>query len=48
MVEFIGHAGESRQLQATHCRPEPAWKGIWTDRKGRGRYSKLAEVTCRI
>ena len=24
---------QSRQLQADHCRGEPAWKGIWTDRK---------------
>ena len=29
---------QSRQLQATHCRGEPAWKGIWTDRKGKGWY----------
>ena len=28
----------SHQLQATHCRQEPAWKGIWTDRKGNGWY----------
>jgi len=28
----------SHQLQATHCRQEPAWKGIWTDRKGKGWY----------
>ena len=25
----------SRQLQATHCRGEPAWKGVWKDRSGR-------------
>jgi hypothetical protein len=29
---------QSRQLQATHCRQEPAWNGIWTDRKGKGWY----------
>jgi hypothetical protein len=29
---------QSRQHQATHCRREPAWKGIWTDRKGKGWY----------
>ena len=27
-----------RQLQATHRRQEPAWKRIWTDRKGNGWY----------
>jgi len=25
---------QSVQLQATHCRGEPAWKGIWRDRGG--------------
>jgi hypothetical protein len=25
---------QSRQLQATHCRQEPAWKGQWQDVKG--------------
>jgi hypothetical protein len=25
---------QSRQLQATHCRGEPAWKGVWKDRSG--------------
>ena len=29
---------QSQQLQATHCGREPAWKGIWTDRKGKGWY----------
>jgi len=24
----------SHQLQATHCRQEPAWKGQWRDPKG--------------
>jgi hypothetical protein len=24
----------SRQLQATHCRQPPAWKGQWRDAKG--------------
>jgi len=31
---------QSRQLHATHCREVPAWKGIWTDRKGNGWYIK--------
>jgi hypothetical protein len=26
------------QLQADHCRGLPAWKGIWTDRKGKSWY----------
>ena len=25
---------QSRQLQATHCPQEPAWKGQWQDVKG--------------
>jgi hypothetical protein len=25
---------QSRQLQATHCRLEPAWRGQWRDAKG--------------
>ena len=29
---------QSRQLQATHCRGEPAWKGQWQDRSGRSWY----------
>jgi len=29
---------QSQQLQATHCGRELEWKGIWTDRKGRGWY----------
>jgi hypothetical protein len=29
---------QSRQLQATHCPEPPAWKGIWTDVKGRSWY----------
>jgi hypothetical protein len=29
---------QSRQLQATHCPDPPAWKGIWTDVKGRSWY----------
>jgi hypothetical protein len=29
---------QSRQLQATHCRGEPAWKGVWKDRSGRSWY----------
>ncbi len=29
---------QSRQLQATHCRGEPAWKGQWRDAKGRTWY----------
>ncbi len=29
---------QSRQLQADHCREVPAWKGIWTDRKGKSWY----------
>ena len=28
----------SRQLQTTHCRGEPVWKGIWKDRSGRSWY----------
>ena len=28
----------SRQLQAIHCRQEPAWKGIWKDVKGKSWY----------
>jgi hypothetical protein len=28
----------SPQLQATHCRQAPAWKGIWRDVKGRSWY----------
>jgi hypothetical protein len=28
----------SKQLQASHCRGEPAWKGIWKDRKGKSWY----------
>ena len=30
--------GPVRQLQADHCPQEPAWRGIWTDRKGKGWY----------
>ena len=29
---------QSRQLQATHCRQEPAWKGQWRDPRGRNWY----------
>jgi hypothetical protein len=29
---------QSRQLQADHCHQEPAWQGIWTDRKGKSWY----------
>ena len=29
---------QSRQLQATHCCGEPAWKGVWKDRSGRSWY----------
>jgi hypothetical protein len=29
----VGH-----QLQADHCRQPPAWKGIWTDAKGKSWY----------
>jgi len=29
---------QARQLQATHCRGEPAWKGVWRDRAGRSWY----------
>ena len=29
---------QSRQLQATHCRGEPTWKGVWKDRSGRSWY----------
>ena len=29
---------QSRQLQATHCRGEPAWKGVWNDGSGRSWY----------
>jgi len=29
---------QSRQLQADHCRGEPAWKGQWQDVKGRWWY----------
>ena len=29
---------QSVQLQATHCRQEPAWKGVWRDRAGRSWY----------
>jgi hypothetical protein len=28
----------SKKLQATHCRQPPAWKGVWTDVKGRSWY----------
>ncbi len=28
----------SVQLQSTHCRRPPAWKGIWRDTKGRRWY----------
>ena len=28
----------SEQLQATHCRQPPAWKGIWKDAKGRSHH----------
>src|ERR1019366_261750 len=28
----------SAQLQATHCRQPPAWKGIWKDAKGKSWY----------
>ncbi len=28
---------QSRQLQATHCRGEPAWMGRWRDALGRTR-----------
>jgi hypothetical protein len=28
----------SRQLQATHCRQPPAWKGAWKDAKDKSRY----------
>jgi hypothetical protein len=28
----------SRQLQADHCRGEPAWKGVWRDRSGNSWY----------
>ena len=34
---------QSRQLQATHCRREPAWKGQWRDAVGRIWY----EEACR-
>jgi hypothetical protein len=29
---------QARQIQATDCRHELAWKGIWTDTKGKGWY----------
>ncbi len=29
----VGH-----QLQADHCHQPPAWKGVWTDRKGKSWY----------
>ena len=29
---------QSRQLQATHCRGVPAWKGVWKDRSGHSWY----------
>jgi hypothetical protein len=29
---------QSCQLQATHCREEPAWKGVWKDRSRRSWY----------
>jgi len=32
---------QSRQLQATHCRREPAWKGQWRDAKGRTWYVEV-------
>ncbi len=35
---------QSRQLQATHCQQEPAWKGIWTDRKGNGWYVEACRL----
>ncbi len=28
----------SRQIQATHCRQPPAWKGQWRDANGRTWY----------
>ena len=28
----------SRQLQASHCRQPPLWKGIWRDRTGKSWY----------
>ncbi len=38
---------QSRQLQATHCRREPAWKGIWTDVGGNGWYGSPGGNTLR-
>ncbi len=35
---------QSRQLQATHCRQAPEWKGIWTDRKGNSWYVEACRV----
>jgi hypothetical protein len=29
---------QSVHLQATHCRQEPAWKGLWRDRTGKSWY----------
>jgi hypothetical protein len=30
----------SVQLQATHCRQPPAWKGVWRDRTGKSWYAE--------
>jgi hypothetical protein len=37
----------SRQLQATHCRGEPAWKGVWRDRTGKSWYVEACRHHCR-
>ena len=34
---------QSRQLQATHCRGEPAWKGVWRDRAGKSWYVEACQ-----
>ena len=36
---------QSRQLQATHCRGEPARKGVWKDRSGRSWYVEACRAT---
>ena len=37
---------QPRQLQATDCRREPAWKGIGTDTKGDGLVRRGVSGTC--
>jgi hypothetical protein len=37
---------QSRQLQATHCRQEPAWKGVWKGAAGTWRRAESTRPRC--